>query len=222
MVYRARLHDRWIRRAVPLLVVVACEGASPSSISLENTAAMGGTAGTAGNGASAAAGSACESVYEEDYRRLESCNFGNGCSMRRVRGYGESPYYWASGPRCLFSGLRDRTPGKYTMHTEYSDSCQWDNEVMVVDSDGNVFVSSAHYYGQGGLFCPSVACVNYGTTRRCTLKSPDFYDDCLALSTDASAGGGAGGAPDEDWNLPPECYAWYTDCGQAEPICPAE
>jgi hypothetical protein len=48
MAYCAPLHDRWIRRAAPLLVLVACGGASPSNLSSENTAATGGAAGTAG------------------------------------------------------------------------------------------------------------------------------------------------------------------------------
>jgi hypothetical protein len=220
MVYRARLHDRWFRRAAPLLVAVACEGASPSSLSSENTA-VGGAAGTAGIGAGAAAGGTCESVYAEEYRRLESCDGGNRCSIRRVQGYGESPYFWGNGLQCTLSALRDRTPGKYTLHTELSDSCVWDNEVMVVDSDGNVFVNSVHNYSGGPpQSCPRV-CLSYDVTRRCTLKPPDFFDDCLALG-EASTDGGAGGAPDDGWTLPPECYAWYTDCGQAEPPCPVE
>jgi hypothetical protein len=223
VVYRARLHARWIRRAAPLLVVAACGGASPSCFTSENTAAVGGAAGTAGNGAGARAGNACDSPNEENYQKLQSCNVGNRCSMRRVRGYGEPHYLWLGGHECLLSSLRDRTPGTYSLYTEHSDSCQWDNEVLVVDTDGNVFVSSAHDYSGGPpQSCPRDSCLSYGATRRCTLMPPDFFDECLALGLEPSTGGGAGAAPDDDWTLPPECYVWYTDCYLAEPTCPAE
>jgi hypothetical protein len=222
MVCRARPHDRWIRRAAPLLVVVACGGWGPACILSENSAAVGGAAGTAGNGGGARAGSACESPNEEDYRTLESCNVGNGCLIRRVRGYGNPPYLELGGYQCLLSALRDRTPGRHTLRTDYSDSCQWDREVLVVDSDGNVFVSSAHNYSGGSpLSCPRDPCLSYGVTERCTLKPPSFFDDCLALGMEPSTGGGAG-APDGDWALPMECYRWYMDCESAEPNCPTE
>jgi hypothetical protein len=214
MVYHARPHDRWIRRAAPLLVVVACEEVGPTVSSLENSTAVGGAAGTAG--------SACESPYEEGYRTLNACNV-SGCSMRRVRGYGNPPYAMYGGYECLLSSLRDRTPGKHTLTTEYSDSCQWERDVWVVNSDGSVFVSSAQNYS-GGLpqSCPRDPCLSYGLTQRCTLKPPDFFDDCLASGTDPSTGGGAGAAPDDDGSLPSGCYSWFTNCEAAEPTCPTE
>ena len=116
--------------------------------------------------------------------------------------------------------MRDRTPGIYSQETHYPDSCSWDVQDLYLNSDGTLF-KRVRRNQEAGYSCTNPM-ICYSDITRCTLKSPDFYDDCLASGTEASAGGAAGAASDESWTPPEECFPYYTDCELAEPTCPGE
>jgi hypothetical protein len=133
-------------------------------------------------------------------------------STRRVQG---SVPFAAQGFDCVLSGLRDRVPGLYELqlvHEHSAGTDVWQHRLVVtVGGDADTGRYGVTQTAQGEAQTLSA-------TRRCRLRAPEVYDDCLSTLLSS---------PGEPGSPAPACLAglgeslggWLEGCEARAPDC---
>ncbi|MEM9461638.1 MAG: hypothetical protein AAGF11_46175 [Myxococcota bacterium] len=136
---------------------------------------------------------------EEGILTLEACELPTLCGELVDHEYGEP---FGEYTQCVFAALRDRTPGR--LASNISDVIFYDRTLVYTDGSDQVQVLQRHATD----VCQTLTHDTWGPTQSCTLKAPQFFDDCLAAG------------PSEQNENCIFSSNWTTDCQDVDPVCP--
>jgi hypothetical protein len=184
----------------------------------------GGAAGSATSGRGGAGGSAAGSgggQATSEFDELKACAAAEPCegslaqliegSMRNVN---------RERARCVLTGLRDRTPGRYLHNTDstFSNGSVGADHLLLVSSGGAVRYARDVYASAAPVNPPEPI---DPPAQRCELADPSFFAGCLdALSA-------PGPVSDATWQClfgdgtatEPSRLPWFTSCAAEAPRC---
>jgi hypothetical protein len=109
------------------------------------------------------------------------CDVTEPCDTVSV-GAAECPSLTSESLVCMLESLRDRVPGRYSASSNVCSAIgtMSTREVIIVHDDGSVTTASC-----GSSFTSLSEC---GEAKQCALKSPEYFDDCLAMSAEFRPG----------------------------------
>lgn len=183
----------------------------------------GGAAGSATSGRGGAGGSAGRGGGQapSEFDELKACSAAEPCegslaqlvegSMRNVD---------RASARCLLTGLRDRTPGRYLHDTDstFSNGSVGAHHVLLAASGGAVRYARDVYAFASPNSPPEPI---DPPAQRCQLADPSFFAGCL------DALGASGPVSDAAWQClfgdgtatEPSRLPWFTSCAAEAPRC---
>jgi hypothetical protein len=136
---------------------------------------------------------------DEDYVAFTACAFDDLCPVVEVGAIGPD----SGDPVCVLAALRDRTPG--VVETRFSNGFVFEHSVVHIDGSDIALVVQAT--GNDSAQCLDDVSL-WTDAQRCTLASPDVFEDCLAETDDELLG---------------ICLiasmTWFTSCRPTEPSC---
>lgn len=146
-----------------------------------------------------------------DYGEMLECSLTTVCPAF-LHPYGENAPLFDDGfydeERCILSGLRDGTPGRYVFGAQYiSSNCYGELRRLIhVHADRRVTFA---VHDESGCVSPpgELHSEEYTPAKTCTLADPAYFIDCLENHDDETVG---------------QCLQvddWWTGCAEMGPRC---
>lgn len=150
----------------------------------------------------------------EDFDQLGECAVAMVCDEffhddGEIQGHWDGPEGFLDVERCILTGLRDGTPGRYVygVNTQVANGGSLETNRIIVHADRTVTFAT-HF--KGGFFDNDTDSNTevFAPAQTCTIVDAAFFDNCFENH--------------DDWTHYSECMKiekWWTDCVAMGPRC---